>query len=178
MELEKLRFPVGRLNYTGIPSAEERQELIKHIEEFPSNMRQAVQGLSKEQLEWRYRPDGWNIRQVVHHVADSHMNALIRFKLAISEDKPTIKPYFEDRWAKHPDMDLDIEVSLDLLEPLHKRLVHLIKNLSDDELSRQYVHPEYNKTFDLNFTIAMYSWHSRHHHAHVLQALQFEDKFD
>ncbi len=178
MDLDKLRFPVGKLNYSGIPNEELKKEWIKDIEDFPQNMTLAVQNLSDEQLEWKYRPEGWTIRQVVNHTADSHINSQLRFKLALTEDTPTIKPYLEARWAELPDMEEDIHVSLNLLAALHKRWVFLLKKLSPKDLQRQYIHPEHNKTFDLYFTIAMYSWHCRHHHAHILQAIKYKGQFD
>lgn len=178
MDLEKLRFPVGKMSYADTPSVEQRNLWINDIEEFPQKMKEVVKSLDKEQLEWRYRPDGWTIRQVVHHTADSHINAQLRFKLALTEEKPTIKPYMEALWAELPDVMEDIQVSLDLLTALHRKWVYLLKNLTEEDLKRQYVHPEHNKTFDLNYTIAMYSWHCRHHYAHILQAIKHKGKFD
>ncbi|MEQ8925310.1 MAG: putative metal-dependent hydrolase [Fulvivirga sp.] len=177
MDLEKLRYPIGKLNYTGSPTIDQRNRWIQDIAEFPDQLRAAVKDLTQEQLQWHYRPEGWTIRQLVHHCADSHINAQLRFKLALTEGLPTIKPYKESLWAQLPDIEVDISVSLDLLTALHKKWVYLLERLSEEDFSRQYIHPEHNKTFDLNFTVAMYSWHCRHHYAHVLQAIAHKGQF-
>lgn len=177
MELEKLRYPIGKLKYDGLPDDNLKNQWIEDIASFPLKVKKVVNDLTTDQLEWVYRPDGWSIRQVVHHCADSHMNAQLRFKLALTEDKPTIKPYIESKWAELPDNEQDVEVSLDLLTALHKKWVYLLEKLSDEDLLREYIHPEHGKTFDLNFTIAMYSWHCKHHFAHILQAVEHRNLF-
>jgi len=178
MDIEKLKYPIGPLLDEINSTPEIIKQWITDIEELPKKVNAVVNGLSNEQLSWRYRPDGWTIRQVVHHLADSHMNALIRVKLALTEVKPTIKPYMEAEWAKLPYMNMDIQVSLDILEPLHKQFTYLLNTLNEDDLIREYVHPEYNKTYNITYAIYNYSWHCRHHYAHILQALKHKGKFD
>src|SRR5438067_4516351 len=160
-----LRYPVGKFDWSG-DSREQRQRAIREIAEMPAKLRAAVAGLNPQQLETPYRPGGWNSRQVVHHVADSHMNSYIRFKLALTEDTPTIKPYDEKLWAKTADMQLPVEVSLSLLESLHARWVALLRSMSDADFARRFQHPERGElTLDQN--IALYGWHFRHHVAHI-----------
>ncbi len=164
-ELEKLRYPVGRFKYT--PDINSNSDLISNIESFPAKLKQEVVNLDEEQLNTKYRPGGWTIKQVVHHVADSHMNAYVRLKLVLTETDPAIKPYYQDRWAELVDSQSDINISLQLLESLHKRWVMILKNLSEDDLKKRYFHPEQNKFVSLNEFISTYSWHCNHHLAHV-----------
>ncbi|HNP20102.1 MAG TPA: putative metal-dependent hydrolase [Fulvivirga sp.] len=176
MDLEKLKYPTGKLKYEK-PTADLLKQGITDIENFPKKIKTIINGLSAEQLNWPYRPKGWAIKQVVHHCADSHMNAIIRFKLALTENKPTIKPYEEALWANLPDMANDLSDSIILLEGIHNRWTTLLKSLTQQELERTYVHPEYNKTFDLATTVGMYAWHCNHHYAHIKQALDHKGKF-
>lgn len=178
MDLEALRYPVGKYHYPEKVDGQLKNEWINDIITFPENLAAVVTGLSKEQLEWVYRPEGWTIRQVVHHCADSHLNAIIRFKLALTEDNPTIKPYLEHLWANLADYHNDIEDSVQLLTALHKKWGTIITNLTDSELARTYIHPEHGKTFNLKFTIGMYAWHCRHHYAHILQAIEHKGTFN
>ena len=162
-----LRYPVGQFNFAGTLSAEERSSLINEIAATPEKMRAAVDGLSDEQLDTPYRPGGWTVRQVVHHVPESHLNSYIRFKLAVTEDEPTIKPYFEDRWAELQDARVSpIEPSLDLLEALHQRWVWFLRSLSNEDFERTFQHPEQG-IVSLNKNVALYAWHGRHHVAHI-----------
>jgi DinB superfamily len=161
-----LRYPVGKFEWTG-GSREQRQQAIRHIEELPAKLRAAVAGLTAQQLETPYRPGGWNSRQVVHHMADSHMNSYIRFKLAMTEDTPTIKPYDEKLWAETADTQLPIEVSLGLLEALHRRWVALLRSMSEADFARRLRHPERGE-MTLEQNVALYGWHSRHHVAHIM----------
>ena len=162
-----LRYPIGQFEYLGTLSNELRQELIDQIAATPERMRTAVQGLSEEQLNTPYRPEGWTVRQVVHHVPESHLNSYIRFKLAVTEDEPTIKPYFEDRWAKLDDANTaPVELSLNLLEALHERWVWFLRSLKDGDFQRTFRHPELG-TVSLDKNIALYAWHGRHHVAHI-----------
>ncbi|MEP6742238.1 MAG: YfiT family bacillithiol transferase [bacterium] len=162
-----LRYPIGQFSFTGTLSAPERAALIDQIAATPEKMRAAVSGLSSEQLDTPYRPAGWTIRQVVHHVPESHLNSYIRFKLAITEDEPTIKPYFEDRWAQLRDARVSpIEPSLDLLDALHLRWVWFLRSLKDEDFERTFQHPEQG-TVSLNKNVALYAWHGRHHVAHI-----------
>ena len=162
-----LRYPVGKFSFAGTLSQEERAFLIDEITATPEKMRAAVRGLSDEQLDTPYRPDGWTVRQVVHHVPESHLNSYIRFKLAITEEEPTIKPYFEDRWAKLDDaLTAPIELSLDLLEALHGRWAFFLRSLQDEDFKRTFRHPEQG-IVSLDKNVALYAWHGRHHIAHI-----------
>ena len=162
-----LRYPIGKFSYQGPPTSSQRQELLHHIEQAPSRLRAAVTGLSEEQLDTPYRPDGWTVRQVVHHVPDSHLNAYTRFKLALTEEEPTIKPYAEDRWARLGDTQATpVEVSLTLLDSLHDRWVRLLRSLQDEDWKRTFRHPELGAV-SLEKNLAIYAWHGRHHVAHI-----------
>lgn len=168
--LEHLKYPVGRLVIPDVVPPEQFDSLIAVLEALPAQLRGATAHLSDAQLDTPYRPDGWTIRQVVHHVPDSHMNAFIRFKVALTEDFPTIKPYFEDRCALLADYRLTpISVSLDLLAALHTRWTLLLHAMSADDWARGYTHPEYHRRFALSQVLALYAWHSRHHLAHVTE---------
>lgn len=162
-----LRYPVGKFVYEGSLSDAQKQKCLSDIEQVPVNLRAAVEGLSKSQLDTPYRPEGWTIRQVVHHVPDSHLNAYVRFKLALTEDEPTIKPYAEDRWAQLADTKTTpIEVSLAMMDALHTRWVQLLRSLQAQDWKSTFRHPEMG-VMDLDKTLALYSWHSRHHVAHI-----------
>ena len=163
------RFPIGKFHYEGTPSADQREKFIAGIEQTPAAVRAAVQGLSPQQLDTPYRDGGWTVRQVVHHVPESHMNAYIRFKLALTEDEPTIKPYAEDRWAKLADVQpTPIEVSLALLENLHVRWVVLLQGLQEEDWKRTFIHPE-SGVVSLEKNLALYAWHGKHHTAHITE---------
>ena len=162
-----LRYPIGDFdrNYEVSPAA--RAERIQTIAELPQRLRDAAAGLSEEQLDTRYRPEGWTVRQTVHHVADSHSNSLTRFKLALTEDEtPTIKPYWEDRWADLGDSKLPIEVSLKMVDAIHTRWVALLESMSEDAFKREFIHPE-TGNWPLEGALALYAWHSKHHTAHI-----------
>ena len=163
------RYPIGKFNYEGAPNEQQRQKLIEDIAQTPAALRAAVKGLSPEQIETPYREGGWTVRQVVHHVPESHMNAYIRFKLALTEDEPTIKPYEEDRWAKLPDVQITpLEVSLSLMELLHDRWVRVLKAIKPEEWKRTFKHPELG-VVSLEKNLCLYSWHGRHHVAHITE---------
>ena len=166
---ETLRYPTGRFQRPSRPlEGTERRELIDKIERTPSAIRAAVDGLSDAQLDTPYRPGGWTLRQVVHHVPDSHMNAFIRFKLALTEDTPTIKPYDESAWAKLSDArDTPIDTSLTLLSSLHERWVGLMRAMSPSDFGRKLTHPEWDAPLSLDSMLALYAWHGRHHTAHI-----------
>jgi len=162
-------YPVGKFTYSGPLTETQRQEAISAIAETPANLRAAVKGLSDAQLDTPYREGGWTVRQVVHHVPDSHLNSYIRFKLALTEDEPTIKPYFEDRWADLADTKATpVEVSLTLLESLHNRWVRLLRSLKPEDWKRAFRHPELG-AMTLEKTLALYQWHGRHHVAHITE---------
>ena len=161
------RFPIGKFTWDGDASPAARAARIAEIEAFPAAFRDAVRGLSDAQLDTPYRPEGWTVRQVVHHVPDSHMNAFIRFKLALTEDTPTIKPYNESEWAKLEDVrTTPIETSLTLLDCVHDRWVRVLNAMSDADFSRKLNHPE-NGIMNLDQLLALYEWHGRHHVAHI-----------
>ncbi|HUO25721.1 MAG TPA: putative metal-dependent hydrolase [Candidatus Aquilonibacter sp.] len=165
--MNDLRYPIGKFTYDGPPTPEQRQELLANIEETPARLRAAVKGLNEAQLETPYRPGGWTVRQVVHHVPDSHLNAYIRFKLALTEQEPTIKPYAEDRWAELADAkSTPIEISLNMLELLHDRWARLLRSLQPEEWRRTFRHPEMG-VVSLEKNLVLYSWHGRHHVAHI-----------
>jgi hypothetical protein len=165
MEVD-LRYPVGKFERVDTLTPDRRREFISAIEATPASLAAAVSGLNPEQLDTPYRPGGWTIRQVVHHIPDSHMNSVIRFKLALTEDEPTIKPYFEDRWAELADAKAPVEPSLALLENLHKRWVILLRSIKPGEWARKMRHPELG-TLTLDQTLALYGWHGRHHVTHI-----------
>jgi uncharacterized damage-inducible protein DinB len=162
-----LRYPVGPFKFEGNLLPEQRQTLIDEIAATPEQMRAAVSGLSDEQLETPYRPDGWTVRQVVHHVPDSHMNSYCRFKLALTEEHPTIRAYDENLWANTDDaLKAPVEVSLDLLEALHRRWVLFLRSFDDKDFERTFNHPELG-TVSVDKNVALYAWHGRHHVAHI-----------
>jgi uncharacterized damage-inducible protein DinB len=161
------RFPIGKFTPPAVMTDELRAECVGQIAAAPAAVRAAIRGLTPVQLETPYREGGWTVAQVVHHLPDSHMNAYIRFKLALTEDSPTIKPYKEDLWARLPDGSAaDVAVSLDLLEALHRRWVASLARFGSDEGRRTMVHPERGPQ-TLDRTLALYAWHGRHHTAHI-----------
>lgn len=163
------RFPIGKFQYGGTLTAEQREQFIRDIEHAPAALRTAVEGLTPAQLNTPYRSGGWTVRQVVHHVPDSHMNAYVRFKLALTEDAPTIKTYAEDRWADLADTKATpIEISLTLLDCLHNRWVSLLRSLKPEDWKREFRHPELG-VVPLEKNVALYSWHGKHHVAHVTE---------
>lgn len=162
------RFPIGRFQWTGPNTPEARNACIEEIAAAPSRLRAAVSGLTCAQIETPYRPGGWTVRQVVHHVPESHMNAYVRLKLALTEDNPTIKPYDENAWAMLPDVaTTPIEVSLALLDNIHARFVIIWRSLTDDQWQRTFKHPEMAEPVTLDKLLALYAWHGRHHVAHI-----------
>jgi uncharacterized damage-inducible protein DinB len=161
-----LQYPIGRFSFPDATTAEQRQTWIREIAHVPRDLRAAVAGLSEEQLDTPYRPGGWTVRQVAHHVPDSHMNAFVRFKLALTEDQPVIKPYDEARWAVLADAALPVDPSLDLLEALHVRWVRLLESMSERDYRRTFAHPE-SGVFRLDQWLAQYAWHGQHHVAHI-----------
>jgi uncharacterized damage-inducible protein DinB len=164
--LMDLRYPIGPFVPPERVTPGARAEAIDAIAAVPGSLRAAVESLSEDQLNTPYRPGGWTVRQVVHHVPDSHLNAFIRIKLALTEDEPTIKPYDQAAWAQLPDAFGPIEHSLDLLDGLHRRWVHLLGQLSPGDFGRQLNHPE-SGVLTVDHVVALYAWHGRHHVAHV-----------
>lgn len=166
-DLERLRYPIGRFEPREGLSPDERAALVDDIAALPADLRRAVSGLSDEQLDTPYRPGGWTVRQVVHHLPDSHLNGYVRLKLAVTESEPTVKLYDEAAWAELADArGADVEDSLLLLEALHRRWVRFLRSLGEEAFGRVFVHPEEGRvTVDLG--VQLYGWHGRHHLAHV-----------
>jgi hypothetical protein len=162
------RYPIGKFQRHDVLSANERRDAIDIIAATPARLRAAISGLSEEQLDTRYRDGGWTVRQVVHHLPDSHLNAYTRLKLALTEDEPTIRPYDEAAWAGLDDSRLTpVEVSVTLLESLHARWVTLLRSMRDDDFRRTLRHPDHGGGLSLDWLVAMYAWHGRHHVAHI-----------
>lgn len=170
MDIEKLKFPIGRFTVPSEVSEEEIKQAIVRIALFPSRIMETVRQIKPDQLDTPYRLGGWTIRQVVHHCADSHMNAIIRFKLALTEDAPVIKPYDQASWAELSDNILGPEISLILLGAVHKRWVALMESMVDTDWNKTFVHPEYNRVQSLRQTVMLYAWHGEHHLGHILNA--------
>ena len=167
------KYPIGQFTCGETISSKEVQEWIDEIKTFPARLYEIVRELDEEVLENTYREGGWSIRQLVHHVADSHLNSYIRFKLALTENNPIIKPYAEDKWAELPDSHLSIEFSLALIQGLHERWVYLLENLTDVELKRTFTHPD-SGVITLAKNIGLYAWHGNHHLAHIKNAVKLE----
>ena len=165
------RYPIGPFQWSGVATAAERAVWIEEIAQAPAQLRSAIAGLTEPQLDTPYRAGGWTIRQVAHHLADSHINSYVRFRLALTEESPTIKPYDEKRWAELPDaLSGPVEPSLALLEALHARWVRLLRSLSPGDWDRVFIHPEHGAPSSLSRTLAVYAWHGRHHIAQILRA--------
>lgn len=161
------RYPVGKFHHEGALTEQQKARYLEDIEQTPARLRAAVRDLSGQQLDTAYREGGWTVRQVVHHVPDSHMNSYVRFKLALTEDEPTIRPYMENLWAELPEAkSAPIDLSLALLESLHKRWMLMLRAIKPDEWKRNFRHPEMG-LMNLEKTLALYAWHGRHHVAHV-----------
>ncbi|MDT0551780.1 YfiT family bacillithiol transferase [Urechidicola vernalis] len=167
-----LKYPIGIANIPEDISTENIQDWIQIIEELPKKLKDLTSTLSENQLNTQYRPDGWTIRQVLHHIGDSHTNSYIRFKWALTEDKPIIKAYFEERWAELDDTkNAPITLALDHITALHAKMVYLFKNLSPDQLNKTFIHPETGDKISLKKNIGIYAWHSEHHYEHINQLL-------
>jgi hypothetical protein len=168
-DLEQLKYPIGK--FKSEPCTEDEYPgLIENLAALPGKIRDAVNGLNDVQLDTPYRDGGWTLRQVVHHLPDSHMNAYIRFKLALTEDNPTIRIYHEDRWAECEEAHYGaVHDSLDLLDSLHRRWTAFLRTFKNSDFSRTYYHPEHKKNFVLAEVLAMYVWHGEHHLAHITE---------
>jgi hypothetical protein len=165
---EDPRYPIGKFKKNERLSGEERAAALAVLEPAPARFREALAGLTDAQLDTPYREGGWTVRQLAHHLPDSHLNMYVRVRLALTEDVPTVRPYDEKLWAELPDArTAPVEASLAMLEGAHSRLVHLLRSVDESSYQRRFVHPEgYNGTIDT--WIAMYAWHSKHHTAHVM----------
>jgi len=172
MDIEKLRFPTGKyLPQTDVTS-DTLNSWIDVLEAFPARVRNLVDGLTEAQLESTDRPGGWTVRQIVHHVVDSHLNSYVRFKWALTEDNPTIKTYQQGHWAELPDArSAPVGISLNFLSALHERWVFMLRHIGDEQWNCTFVHPEYKKEFNLKWLLGLYAWHCDHHAAHIELAL-------
>ncbi|MCC5929384.1 MAG: putative metal-dependent hydrolase [Cyclobacteriaceae bacterium] len=164
---ESLQYPIGKFKAPEKITDALIAAWHSAIAQFPEDLRKAVSSLNNEQLDTPYRQGGWTVRQVVHHCADSHANSLMRFKLALTEDNPIIKPYEEAKWAELSDSSMPIEPALQMIEGIHARWVVLLKSLSNHQFAQTYYHPEHKKSFRLDYTLALYAWHCNHHLAHI-----------
>lgn len=161
------RFPIGKFSFDGNLTEQQKASFLDDIEQTPARLRAAVQGLSDKQLDTPYRDGGWTVRQLVHHVPDSHMNAYVRFKLALTEEEPTIRPYMENLWAELPEAKTaPVDLSLALLESLHKRWTMVLRGIAPSEWKKTFRHPELG-VVSLEKNLALYAWHGKHHVAHV-----------
>ncbi|MFK8008583.1 MAG: YfiT family bacillithiol transferase [Saprospiraceae bacterium] len=168
MNIEQLKFPIGKFKTPQSYSPQDISKWISIIENAPVQIEAAVKGLTEEQLNTPYRPEGWTVRQVVHHLPDSHMNSYIRFKWTLTENSPIIKAYDERSWGELEDgKNAPIQLSIQLLKSLHARWVVMLKNLSEADLGKCFTHPESGQLISLNEMVALYAWHSQHHLAHI-----------
>ena len=169
-DLDSLRYPIGKFVIPTQFSNEIIKDWIQQIASLPARLKEEVENLNDDQLDTPYRPDGWTVRQVVNHCADSHMNALLRFKLTLTEDKPVIKPYIEQLWAELQDSkNMPIAPALATVEGVHSRLVVLLKSMTEEDFDRSYIHPQYQREYKLKEVLALYAWHGNHHLAHITQ---------
>jgi hypothetical protein len=164
-----ISYPIGKYDWEYKPTDEEVKSAITTLRNLPGELRKAVQNLTEEQLNTTYREGGWTLRQVVHHLADSHANAFIRAKLALTEDNPKVKTYHENKWAELPDAKGEIEPSLKMIDGMHSRFADMLASLDTGRLTHTYYHPEKQKSYDMRQLANMYAWHSRHHLAHITE---------
>ena len=173
MDLELLKYPIGHFTMPDIFDEQQAAVWISEIEALPAQIKAVTAHLNDEELNQAYRPDGWTVRQVIHHIPDSHMNAYIRFKQAITEDIPVIRPYYEERWAETEEgKSGDIQMSVDLLASLHQRWVAFLKTLKQEDYQRRYIHPAHAKELTLANMLGMYAWHGKHHLAHIKNTVE------
>lgn len=170
--LENLKYPIGKFDRNAMNAPQYLERSIFSIETLPLKLQNTVSRLNESQLDTPYREGGWTVRQVVHHLPDSHMNAFIRFKWTLTEDSPVIKAYYEDRWAALPDYRSPIYISFNLLSSLHERWVYLMRSLSASEWDRSFIHPETKKEVTLKEMAGMYAWHGEHHLSHIRKLIE------
>ena len=171
-KLKALQFPIGEFKVTDNPTETQVSEWIKDIEIFPSQLKEVIKNTSAEALAYKYRPNGWTVNQVVHHCADSHINAFLRLKLSLTENNPTIRPYFEDRFGELIDsLDTNLTASLQIITGIHFKWTQLLKSLTVNDLQKTFFHPEHQTTFTILENIQNYSWHCKHHLQHVKNAI-------
>lgn len=165
--LEKLKYPTGKFMASKSYDAAYLAGCIDKLRELPNSLREVSNGLTDVQLDTPYREGGWSPRQIIHHLADSHINSFTRFKLALTEDDPTIKPYDQDAWAEGSDAKLPISVSLSILDGVHARLVNVLENMSAEDFKTTFLHPEYPEKLNLEWMTGLYAWHGHHHMAQI-----------
>lgn len=165
--MENLKYPIGRFTAPSNYNRQQREDFIKMLKEAPAKFKEAITSLTNEQQSTPYREGGWTPKQVIHHVADSHMNSLVRVKLAITEENPTIKAYDENAWITLSDSNFDFHSSLKIIEGIHERYVVLLESLNEEQFKRTCYHPELNINISIDFILALYAWHSQHHLAHI-----------
>lgn len=179
MNIKQLKYPIGEYISNKNPSSELLSEWINDIEKFPSKLMVTVNRLNEEQLNWRYRPEGWTIVQIIHHCADSHMNSYIRIKLALTENRPIIKPYYEEKWANLADsLSSEIDESITLLVGLHKKLVRLIQSLTNEQLDMIFKHPQHGLECTISEYIGVLAWHCNHHLKHIKNGIKSNGKYN
>lgn len=173
MDIDKLKYPIGRLDKNQAFTEKNRRKWIKTIKKLPKRLNKTVSKLNDQQLDTPYRPGGWTVRQVIHHMADSHVNSYIRFRWALTEDSPMIKAYEEKSWAELPDAkDSDIDASLLMLGGIHERWTRLLESMSEEDFARELGHPEWKNNLSLNFMCSLYAWHCKHHLAHITELIK------
>lgn len=176
LDLEKLKYPIGKFEFPTEFSPEYISDKIHAIESFPERLKKETIHLTDEQLNTPYRPNGWTVRQVIHHCAESHMNCYTRIKWALTENNPVIKPYNETLWSELPDnLNMPIQPTLILLEGLHFRLAYIMKNLSASDLEKSFIHPENNSEYKIKQLIGTYAWHGNHHLAHITSLKKYKN---
>lgn len=175
MELDQLRYPIGKLDTTQPHTPENREKWKKTIRKFPKKLKKTIKSLNGEHLSTPYRPDGWTVRQVIHHLADSHVNSYIRFRWALTEDSPMIKAYHENLWAELPDAKYgSIKPSMEILKGVHSRWSRLLDEMTDDDYNKELGHPQWKHPLSLSFMLSLYAWHCDHHLAHITQLIKRE----
>lgn len=165
--MEELKYPIGRFSMKSDYSQEEIEGFKEKLRTFPKRFREACEGISAAELKTAYRPDGWTAQQVIHHVSDSHGNMLVRLKWSLTEERPKIKGYYEDRWATLADYNLSHEISLDQLNVIHAKVMAIVDSLSFEDLEKGYLHPEDGNFYAIKGVLALYAWHGDHHIAHI-----------
>jgi uncharacterized damage-inducible protein DinB len=165
------RYPIGECHYPETYTPELIKQYLFDIETFPMRLENIAQHLNEEQLQLRYREGGWTVNQVIHHCAESHMHALMRIKFALTEENPSINPYKEELWAETADFDLPFNNSITILFAVHKKIIKLLKSLTDEQLDRTYWHSQYKRSFAIKDVICLYAWHGNHHLAHIMTAI-------